>query len=205
MSFFTIAGEKRKKRGSKLLAFKKISFFPYIPWEVWAKIIWSDAIACVHMERCLQFNLTGYLTITNSIHDFISFFFGIKSQKCIGFRNLTVCLFRQLKARILILPIFLKTYHFMFHFMSSLVTWDVVILVHINNPQNTCLVTWLLMWSITFWVKYSIKKLGVWLILLNSSRFQLTEVCRICQRPIFCWRWVKNPHFELSKLKNFIL
>ena len=26
-------------------------------------------------------------------------------------------------------PIFLKMYHFMFHFMSSLVTWDVVILV----------------------------------------------------------------------------
>ena len=26
-------------------------------------------------------------------------------------------------------PIFLKMYHFMFYFMSSLVTWDVVILV----------------------------------------------------------------------------
>ena len=25
-------------------------------------------------------------------------------------------------------PIFLKVYHFMFHFMSSLVTWDIVIL-----------------------------------------------------------------------------
>ena len=30
----------------------------------------------------------------------------------------------------------------------------------INNPQNSCLVTWLLTWNITFWVKYSIKKLG---------------------------------------------
>ena len=30
----------------------------------------------------------------------------------------------------------------------------------INNPQNSCLVTWLLMWNVTFWVKYSIKKLG---------------------------------------------
>ena len=27
----------------------------------------------------------------------------------------------------------------------------------INNPQNSCLVTWLLTWNITFWVKYSIK------------------------------------------------
>ena len=26
-------------------------------------------------------------------------------------------------------PIFLKIYHFMFHFMSSLVEWDVVVLV----------------------------------------------------------------------------
>ena len=30
----------------------------------------------------------------------------------------------------------------------------------INNPQNTCLVTWILTWNITFWVKYSIKKSG---------------------------------------------
>ena len=30
----------------------------------------------------------------------------------------------------------------------------------INNPQNSCLVTWLLAWNITFWVKYSIKKIG---------------------------------------------
>ena len=30
--------------------------------------------------------------------------------------------------------------HFMVHFMSSLVTWHVVIF-SINNPQNTCLVT----------------------------------------------------------------
>ena len=29
-----------------------------------------------------------------------------------------------------------------------------------NNPQNTCLVTWLLTWNVTFWVKYSIKRLG---------------------------------------------
>ena len=28
----------------------------------------------------------------------------------------------------------------------------------INNPQNSCFVKWLLMWNITFWVKYSIKK-----------------------------------------------
>ena len=52
-------------------------------------------------------------------------------------------------------------YHFMFHFMSSLVqNWfgnmgccD----FSINNPQNTCLVTWLLTWNITFWVKYSLR------------------------------------------------
>ena len=30
----------------------------------------------------------------------------------------------------------------------------------INNPQNTCLVTWLLTWNITFWVQCSIKKSG---------------------------------------------
>ena len=30
----------------------------------------------------------------------------------------------------------------------------------INNPYNSCVVTWLLTWKITFWVKYSIKKLG---------------------------------------------
>ena len=30
----------------------------------------------------------------------------------------------------------------------------------INNPQNTCLVTWLLTWNIIVWVKYSIKKSG---------------------------------------------
>ena len=34
----------------------------------------------------------------------------------------------------------------------------------INNPQNSCLVTWLLTWNITFWVKYSIKKIG-WLFI----------------------------------------
>ena len=27
----------------------------------------------------------------------------------------------------------------------------------INNPQNSCLVMWLLTWNIIFWVKYSIK------------------------------------------------
>ena len=27
----------------------------------------------------------------------------------------------------------------------------------INNPQNSCLVTWLLTWNIIFWVKYSLK------------------------------------------------
>ena len=30
-----------------------------------------------------------------------------------------------------------------------------------NNLQNTCLVTCLLTWNVTFWVKYSIKKSGV--------------------------------------------
>ena len=30
----------------------------------------------------------------------------------------------------------------------------------INNPQTSSLNTWLLTWNITFWVKYSIKKLG---------------------------------------------
>ena len=33
-------------------------------------------------------------------------------------------------------------------------------LYNIDNPHNSCLVTWLLAWNITFWVKYSIKKLG---------------------------------------------
>ena len=31
---------------------------------------------------------------------------------------------------------------------------------NINNPQNSCLDTWLSTWNITFWVKYSIKKIG---------------------------------------------
>ena len=34
--------------------------------------------------------------------------------------------------------------------------WD----YSINNPQNTSLISWLLTWNITFWVKYSIKKSG---------------------------------------------
>ena len=33
-------------------------------------------------------------------------------------------------------------------------------LVSIDNPQNSSLVTWLLMWNNTLGVKYSIKKIG---------------------------------------------
>ena len=40
----------------------------------------------------------------------------------------------------------------------------------INNPQNTCLVTWLLTWNITFWVKYSVKKSGDW---INTGKSRL--------------------------------
>ena len=45
----------------------------------------------------------------------------------------------------------------------------------INNPQNTCLVTWLLMWNITFWVECSIKKIG-WEVATSAS-------CHRC-----CWQ-----------------
>ena len=42
----------------------------------------------------------------------------------------------------------------------------------INNPQNTCLVTWLLTWNITFWVKYShIVRNWKWMS-KNPGRFQ---------------------------------
>ena len=40
----------------------------------------------------------------------------------------------------------------------------------INNPQNTCMVTWLLTWNITFWVKYSVKKSGDW---INTGKSRL--------------------------------
>ena len=48
-------------------------------------------------------------------------------------RNLILGAFAQTHRH----QIFVKVYHFMLHFMSSLVTWDVVI----NNPQKTCLAT----------------------------------------------------------------
>ena len=47
--------------------------------------------------------------------------------------HFTACKFENLQVsnlQVIIHPIFfLKMYHFMFHFMSSLVTWDAVILV----------------------------------------------------------------------------
>ena len=51
----------------------------------------------------------------------------------------------------------------------------------INYPQNSCLVTWLLKWNITFWVKYSIKKLSdcVRTIFETKMPFQ--------QDFFFCW------------------
>ena len=48
----------------------------------------------------------------------------------------------------------------------------------INNPPNSCLVTLLLMWNITFWVKYSIKKSGDCLFsTLNGWRLKFDIVC----------------------------
>ena len=43
--------------------------------------------------------------------------------------------------------------------------------------NNTCLVTWLLTWNITFWVKYSIKKIG--------CTFELTTLTQFIIKVIF--------------------
>ena len=95
MSFFTIAGEKRKKRGSKLLAFKKISFFPTSLGRCEQRsfgamllpvYIWRDAFNSTWLDIWLS--LIQYMIL------FCVFWNQgfVKNQKCIGFRNLTVCL-----------------------------------------------------------------------------------------------------------------
>ena len=56
-------------------------------------------------------------------------------------------------------PNFFKdvSFHVSFHVKFGNMGWRDF---RINNPQNSCLVMWLLTWNITFWVKYSIRKLG---------------------------------------------
>ena len=74
-------------------------------------------------------------------------------------KTIRICMFFRKDTH----PILLRMYHFMFH-------WDVSFFVNfgymgccdfsINNPKNTCFITWLSTWNITFWVKYSITKSG---------------------------------------------
>ena len=66
---------------------------------------------------------------------------------------------------------------------------------------------------VTINVKYYIlgqifhKKLSVWLILLNSGRFRLTEVCRICHRAMpetnFLWKVGKKSTLLAVEAKEF--
>ena len=57
----------------------------------------------------------------------------------------------------------------------------------INNPQNSYLVTLLLTWNITFWVKYSLRKLGVcW---ANAVPFWLTPQVLCFPMPLSFNMW----------------
>ena len=76
---------------------------------------------------------------------------------------------------------FLKIYHFMFHFMSSLVSWDFSI------PQILKTHVWLLTWNITFLVKYFIKKSIECCLHLSStgySKLPTFDTPSLCEKKI---------------------
>ena len=91
----------------------------------------------------------------------------------------------------------------------------------INNPQNSCLVTWLLTRNITFWVKYSIKKSGDTLVSLKKITWLISQKvkghvedpCRVENENLNCSlttlsgqlyvhfskNWCSYGHFEVLK------
>ena len=62
----------------------------------------------------------------------------------------------------------------------------------IINPRNSCLVTWLLTWNITFWVKYSIEKSGESKTNQRYVNIQGYDVWRSCNVITTFFLWLSN-------------